>query len=375
MMSFCIRSRVWAYERAAGTFAAMSVRPLRREWQADGQRGGLGARWTKRPNLFQYRSMRRAPLLTDDFARGALVAPALCRAGFFQFAAHQRFTNGCVQSRALFWCKSGRGEFEVDGRRYALAPHDLYVLPWGRRIAYLPSERDPMFTAHVHLVPWYRPQSPWHPNVPHERGERGFDSPDRRDRPWPVGDGVVRLRTQSEEPLGRLIDYAVRWYLHSPRAETEARALGVLLVSELFRVAAASVVPAAEHPEELSRLLLHIERGYHLGPSISALAAIISRSRSHVLKLFRRHMGVSAKGYIVARQLREARELLLSTTQPVSQVGKAVGIPDPYHFSKLFRRYVGLSPRAFRRAHGSFQRPGKPSRHRKHPVGPRAAVE
>ncbi len=318
--------------------------------------------------------MSRSSVRREDPGDGALDSPALCRAGFFQFAAHQRFTNGCVQSRALFWCKSGRGEFEVDGVRYALAPHDLYVLPWGRRITYLPSEREPMFTAHVHLVPWYRPRSPWRANVPHELGERDFDSPHRRDRPWPVGRGVIRLRTQFEEPLGRLIDYAVRWYLHSRREEIEGRALGVLLVSELLRVAEASVVQGAEHPEELNRLLLHIERGFQLGPSIRDLAGIISRSRSHVLKLFRRHLGVSAKGYIVARQLREARELLLSTTQPVSQVGKAVGIADPYHFSKLFRRHVGLSPREFRRLQGSFQKSGKPSLHRKTPGSPRTTA-
>lgn len=318
--------------------------------------------------------MSRTSTRRGDSNARALESPALCRAGFFQFAAQQRFTNGCVQSRALFWCKSGRGEFEVDGQRHPLAPHDLYVLPWGRRIAYFPSAQDPMFTAHVHLVPWYRPHSAWHPNVPHEPGEPDFNSPDRRDRPWPVGQGVVRLRTQFEDPLGRLIDYAVRWYLHSRREEAEARALGVLLVSELGRVAQASVVPAAEHPEELNRLLLHIERGFQLGPSIRDLAAIISRSRSHVLKLFRRNLGVSAKGYIVARQLREARDLLLSTTQPVSQVGKCVGIGDPYHFSKLFRRHVGLSPREFRRLQGAFHKSEKPSRHRKTPRSPSTPV-
>lgn len=297
----------------------------------------------------------------------ATEAPALCRAGFFQFAARQRFTNGCVQSRALFWCKSGRGDFEVNGRRYALAPHDVYVLPWGRRITYAPAEQDPMYTAHVHLVPWYRPLSRWNPNVPHEIGERDFDSPHRRDCHWPMGDGVVRLRAQSGDPLGRLIDYAVRWYLHTSREEAEARALGLLLVRELFRVFESGVFPAAEHPEELNRLLMHIERGYHLGPTIRELGTIIGRSRSHVLKLFRRHLGVSAKSYIIGRQLREARELLLSTTKPVFEIGRAVGIADPYHFSKLFRLHVGLAPRNFRQAHGAFHKSGEASRHQKNP--------
>ena len=251
--------------------------------------------------------------------------------------------------------------------KYTLEPHDLYVLPWGRRITYLPSEREPMFTAHVHIVPWYRPGARWVPNVPHERDEAEFNSPDRRDIAWPIGRGVVRLRTQADESLGRLIDYTVGWFAKSGRDESEARALGLLLVRETIRLAGQGVAPALARPEELSRLLVHIERGFHLTPRIEDLAAIIRRSRSHVLKLFRRHLGVSAKGHVISRQLKEARELLLSTTLPVSEVGKAVGLADPYHFSKLFRRHVGLSPREFRTEHGPFSTPPKPSSHQATP--------
>ncbi len=299
-------------------------------------------------------------------------APAVCRAGLFQFSAEQGFANGCVQSRGLFWCKSGRGEFTVDDVPHRLEPHDLYVLPWGRRIAYRPSAEAPMFTSHVHLVPWYRPGARWMPNVPHERGEPERDSPDRRDVQWPGLEGVVRLRLETDEPLGRLIDYAVRWYLHSPRDEAEARALGLLLVRELMRAVTGAVAPAAHRPEELERLIVHVERGFHLGPRIEEMAALVGRSRSHVLKLFRRHLGVSAKQHVIDRQLREARELLLSTTLPIGEVGKAVGLADPYHFSKLFRRHVGISPKEFRAEHGPFSAPPRPSQHRVRPARPGA---
>ncbi len=285
----------------------------------------------------------------------------------FQFAAEQRFANGCVQSRGLFWCKSGRGEFEVDGVTYQLEPHDLYVLPWGRRISYRPSADAPMFTEHVHLVPWYRPGAPWVANVPHERGEPEWNSPHRGDIEWPGLSGVVRLRMEADRPLARLIDYAVRWYLHSARDEAEARALGLLLVRELQRKAARVVAPAATRPDELERLLVHVERGFHLGPRIEEMATLVGRSRSHVLKLFRRHLGVSAKSFVIDRQLREARGLFLSSTLPVAKVGLAVGLADPYHFSKLFRRHVGLSPREYRLRYGPFSTPPKPSRHRANP--------
>jgi len=279
---------------------------------------------------------------------------AVCRAGLFQFAAKQQFTNGPIQSRALFWCKSGHGEIMVDGARFTLEPHDLYLLPWNRRITYLPALRDPMYTAHVHLVPWYRHGAPWFPNVPHNENERDFDSPDRRDLDWLGRKGVVRLHARTDDTLGRLIDYAARWYLESKREEPEARALGFLLVQEIVKAASKAVVPLSSRPEELRRLMVHIENSFQFAPGIGDLATIIARSRSHVLKLFRRHLGVSAKGYIIARQLREARELLISTTLSVAEISGNVGFSDPYHFSKLFRRHVGLSPRQFRATHGPF---------------------
>lgn len=301
----------------------------------------------------------REPAVDPQSAGG----PAVCRAGFFQFAARQQFTNGCVQSRALFWCKSGHGAFELNGVRHRLEPHDLYVLPWNRCITYLPSPEEPMYTAHVHIVPWYRSGARWLANVPHERHEPEFDSADRCDLAWPLATEMIRLRTEADDPLGRLMDYAVRWYSQSKRDESEGRALGLLLKRELFRTAEKMIEPAESRPEELERLLVHIEKGFQLSPRIEDLAAIVGRSRSHVLKLFRRHLGVSAKGHVIGRQMREARELLLSTTLAVSEVGKAVGLSDPYHFSKLFRRHIGLSPREFRSQHGPFSSPPKPSSH------------
>lgn len=229
-----------------------------------------------------------------------------------------------------------------------------------------------MFTAHVHIVPWYRPGAAWLPVVPHAEHDGEFDSPDRSDADWPIPPGVVRLRTRSDELLGRLIDYVVRWYLETKREEADARALGLLVTKEICRATSGNLVSMENRPEELRRMLIHVDGGFHLAPTIQDLAVIINRSRSHVLKLFRRHMGISAKGYIVNRQLREARELLLTTTHSIYEIGQRVGLTDPYHFSKLFRRHVGQSPRKFRAMHGPFQVAAKPAKRKRPPAGAKA---
>lgn len=360
---------------AADTLVQMRLSDLASRTGPAGCHGSGGISWTSAVSSNSVGGMAKIPQSSGGLRAQATPmetsgTPAVCRAGEFQFAPLQSHVNGCVQSRALFWCKSGYGSFKVNGERFSLEPHDLYILPWGRHIAYQAGQREPMFTAHVHLVPWLRTGAPWVANVPHERSEPLCDSPDRRDVAWPVFDRVVRLHLEAESSLGRLINYVTHWFRESPRREDEARALGLQVVRELERFAWSGGRSNERRPQELQRMIVYIDRCLSESPTVDQLAAIIGRSRSHVLKLFQRHLGVSAKGYILQRQMREARELLHSTTLSIAEVGQRCGVPDPYRFSKLFRRIVGLPPRAFRESGGPLPASGGPSRHKRIPERP-----
>ncbi len=279
--------------------------------------------------------------------------PAICRAGYLQFSGNRSFTNSHVQSRAFFWCKSGKGKFIVNGETYTLAPRDLYLLPWNRTIKYVPDPNDPMYTGHVHLIPNYRKGAEWIPNVPHSKGDVAYNSKDRGDANWKGLEGVVAFKINATDNIALLLDYAIHCHLRERGSnEQEARNLGELLVRELLFLQASSKIPNHNYPEELVRLIAHIESSYMRSVTVAELAKIIGRSRSHVLKLFRTHIGISAKNYIIDKRLNEACELLLSTTKSIAEIGQAVGISDPYHFSKLFRHHIKHTPTSFRSNHG-----------------------
>ncbi|MEX0330992.1 MAG: AraC family transcriptional regulator [Puniceicoccaceae bacterium] len=281
------------------------------------------------------------------------LSPAVCRAGYLQFSGERRFTNSHVQSRAFFWCKSGTGRFIVNGETFTIKPRDLYILPWNRTISYEPDRKDPMFTGHVHLIPDYRIGSEWIPNVPHRVNDVAYNSPDRRDADWPNLRGVPRFTILGNDRIALLLDYTIRWFRRRNGSnEAEARHLGHLLVGELMLLRANEEQKGQNLPEELRRMVGHIDANYMRSPTVTELANIIQRSRSHVLKLFKSELGISAKRYIINKQLGEACEQLLSTTKSISEIGHAVGISDPYHFSKLFRRHIHLSPTEYRRNHG-----------------------
>jgi len=50
-------------------------------------------------------------------------------------------------------------------------------------------------------------------------------------------------------------------------------------------------------------------------------------------------------------KLNKAASLLLTSSRPVHEVAAQVGFEDPYHFSRNFKKFHGLSPRNYRLAH------------------------
>ncbi|MEZ5701417.1 MAG: helix-turn-helix domain-containing protein [Burkholderiaceae bacterium] len=65
-------------------------------------------------------------------------------------------------------------------------------------------------------------------------------------------------------------------------------------------------------------------------------------------RIARAATGEPASRLIDARVIREARRNPAYTTLGVSTIAYALGFADPAHFSRVFSRATGLSPRAFR---------------------------
>ncbi|MFJ8898707.1 GlxA family transcriptional regulator [Streptomyces sp. NPDC102359] len=68
---------------------------------------------------------------------------------------------------------------------------------------------------------------------------------------------------------------------------------------------------------------------------------------------FRQETGVSPLKWLSQRRLVHARQLLESTDLPVARIAGACGFSDPVALRRQFHTYVGLSPAAYRRAHGA----------------------
>lgn len=78
------------------------------------------------------------------------------------------------------------------------------------------------------------------------------------------------------------------------------------------------------------------------------IAAHVNISPDYLTDCFRQEMSVTPMVYLNRYRLRHARELLENSDLKITQIALAVGFGESAHFTRMFQREVGVTPRAWR---------------------------
>lgn len=82
--------------------------------------------------------------------------------------------------------------------------------------------------------------------------------------------------------------------------------------------------------------------------SLEALSKLVGYTPQYLSKLFHCDTGMSIQTFLQRLRIEQACKLMEHSAQPLADIAIAVGYSDVKHFSRLFQRYKGLSPKAFR---------------------------
>ena len=91
-----------------------------------------------------------------------------------------------------------------------------------------------------------------------------------------------------------------------------------------------------------------IDRNYARDLTVDRLATMASLSTFHFIRAFRAAFGQTPHQYLRDRRLARAKELLVTTPQPVTEICDQIGFQSLGSFSSLFRRVTGETPAEFR---------------------------
>jgi AraC family transcriptional regulator len=85
--------------------------------------------------------------------------------------------------------------------------------------------------------------------------------------------------------------------------------------------------------------------------TLAQLGAVIYMSPYHFARLFQHSTGLPPHRFVVRARIDHAASLLAAPELSIARIAQAVGFRTPSHFSTVFRRLMGVTPRAYRAAY------------------------
>lgn len=154
------------------------------------------------------------------------------------------------------------------------------------------------------------------------------------------------LEEQYEEKKNQFPDYEL--LMDHIRSST---ALGQLLsFIQIYCNKISSIIALSGSNNVIKRLNAYLEKNYSKDIKLETLAKIFNYNSAYLGKIFKKEMGESFNNVLDKIRIENAKKLLIETDLKVYQVSERVGYSNIDYFYSKFKRYVGISPKEFKKA-------------------------
>lgn len=103
----------------------------------------------------------------------------------------------------------------------------------------------------------------------------------------------------------------------------------------------------------IKRMYYYMERNYGKDLKLESFAEMFHYNSSYLGKIFRKEMGDSFNNILDTIRISNAKRLLTQTDLKVYQISQQIGYANIDYFYLKFKKYVGISPREYKKNHGT----------------------
>ena len=100
--------------------------------------------------------------------------------------------------------------------------------------------------------------------------------------------------------------------------------------------------------ERMRRVLSYIHDNLYNEMNLDKLAEVACVTKHYLIRLFDRELGMSPIQYINKKKIEKSQLLLFTENMPVKEVAFLMGFRDMSYFIRLFKHFVGVTPRAYK---------------------------
>jgi AraC-like DNA-binding protein len=231
--------------------------------------------------------------------------------------------NG-TEETILILCAAGTGWASIGGAQHRVGSNSALVIPRGHPHSYGASADTPW------TIWWCHLRGSDLAELVEEIGASASRPviPIRRlDRAVALLDEIVAILERDHSPASLMGAAGAAWKL-------------------LTQIVVDRAMPAPGDP--LQRAMAYLAKRLDSTVRVADLAALVGVSPSHLSAMFRRATGGGVLAHHTALRMAQARHLLDTTDATVATIAREVGYPDPFYFSRHFKRMHEASPTEYR---------------------------
>lgn len=255
-------------------------------------------------------------------------------------------------------------KFKFVGTRERHNFFELYYVADGKTIAKIANEKYPMEAGEYVLVP----PMLYHTMEPNKSYSTGiaveFDAED-----YPENLFFGKLSDFGKQVLTNILRIYAKNYNQSefrpkvlPASEEEkdyafGQALSVniemlmlIVLQDMKRKERKTTAAPQKTVDPLAAdIMNYLEKRYQDNPSLVEIATEFNYSVSHICRVFKRSYNDSIVNYIIKLKINEALKLIEQNEKSFNDICDILGFDDMAYFSRLFKKYTGMTPSAYRK--------------------------
>ncbi|MCF0073923.1 AraC family transcriptional regulator [Dyadobacter sp. CY261] len=261
----------------------------------------------------------------------------IARLGYYPKALHHYYQRPSGTSQAiLLYCSDGQGWVELTGNIAQVHTGEIVILPTDVPHSYGADPKNPWSIYWMHLAG--------------SHCDEAVAAVMNRD-----GEPAGAVRVGFSEERNALFTHMANTLLKGYSASNLLHAnlalphyLSSFIAPEHFGSQAQAEAMAG--PTE--KAIRHMQENLSNSLTLDNIARSVNLSASFFSRKFKKDTGYAPIEYFNYLRIQKACHLLHFGTMRVNEVASAIGIDDPFYFSRLFKQQMGISPAHYKRDQG-----------------------
>jgi AraC-like DNA-binding protein len=252
--------------------------------------------------------------------------------GYYPVANHHfRFRKNGAKEYIFIYCTKGKGEITIENKRTQITPNHFFIIPKKTRHEYKADDANPW------SIYWF-----------HFNGSFGKEIYNRYTKTDANNHKNIPFSKSIIDQFDKIFDLFNNNYLLNHIEYANLLSLNFISSFVYYDLQSISNTPQSDNLIDSVKnfLLNNTDKNF----TLDEIASKFNYSKSYLHSKFKIKTGYSVLVFFKLKKVQKACELLSYTDLSIKEISYKTGFDDPLYFSRIFKKYMGKSPRNYKKS-------------------------